>query len=299
MGVVGFSELLAGAGESSTAVGAFTCYDLVTGSAVLAAAKGRGVGVILLVSASAARAPSGPGLLRGLRELAEQAPGPCCLQLDHCAEPTVIQAALAAGAGAVMADGSQLSDEGNAELVCRAVDLAASYGAAVEAELGHVAGDEELAHGGGAGTLTDPLGAQRFVAETGAQCLAVSIGNVHGRYRQPPRLDFARLSDIRQRVPVPLALHGASGLADGDLRQAIAAGICKVNINQELRSRWFASMRSLSRQLAAGAELLALQRCLADDLQDVVAGKLEALAPARAPAGGQSRGSKQGEKQHG
>jgi len=285
--VVPFTELLESARERSAAVGAFTCYDLVTGYAVLAAAEAHDVGVILLVSASAARAPTGPALLRGLRTLAEQVRSPSCLQLDHCDEPALMDMALAAGAGAIMADGSQLPDDRNAELVGRAVKLASGYEAAVEAELGHIAGDEENADGSGTGTLTDPVQADSFVRHTGTQCLAVSIGNIHGRYRHRPRLDFARLREIRRHVRTPLALHGASGLRDADVRRAIGGGICKVNVNQELRSRWFESVRSLSEAFATGAQLLALERRLADDLQDVVAAKLKALAPPAGPIGDQ------------
>src|SRR5207249_12055319 len=89
-----------------------------------------------------------------------------------------------------------------------------------------------------AGALTDPGDAARFVERSNAACLAVSIGNVHGVYRGPPALDWARLEEIRRRVNVPLSLHGASGLSDDDLRHAIRLGISKVNLNTELRQRY-------------------------------------------------------------
>jgi tagatose 1,6-diphosphate aldolase GatY/KbaY len=277
--IVVFTELLESARARTAAVGAFTCYDLVTGAAVLAAAEARAAGVVLMVSASAARAPSGRGLLRGLRALGEQAGCPACVQLDHCNDLALMELALDAGAGALMADGSRLPDERNAELVTRAVELARGFGAGVEAELGHVGGDEEVAGAGNQGVLTDPEFAQRFLARTGAHCLAVSIGNAHGRYRHPPSLDFPRLRSIRRRVQAPLALHGGSGLSDKLVRRAIVDGICKVNINQELRTRWFQSVRTLVGELAPRAELLELQRRVTGDLQEVVTTKLDGLEP--------------------
>jgi tagatose 1,6-diphosphate aldolase GatY/KbaY len=113
-----------------------------------------------------------------------------------------MRTALEAGAGAVMADGSALPDADNAALVRSAVELAAAYGAGVEAELGRIEGDEDVTTAVAAGALTDPEQATPFVAVTGAACLAVSIGNVHGAYRAPPDLDWERLATLRQRVAV-------------------------------------------------------------------------------------------------
>ena len=79
------------------------------------------------------------------------------------------------------------------------------------------------------------------MARTGAACLAVSIGNVHGIYRDPPRLDWERLEAIRSAVAAPLSLHGASGIADADVRRAIAAGVAKINVNTELREAYLAA----------------------------------------------------------
>lgn len=277
-------ELLADAQQRSAAVGAFTCYDLLTGAAVLAAAERRSVGVILLISAQASRAPTGPGLISGLRVLAERSSARCCLQLDHSDDPQLMHVALEAGVGALMADGSQLPYEQNVTLVGRALRLAARYQAAVEAELGHISGDEEFADEAQPGGLTDPDEAERFVRDTGADCLAVSIGNVHGTYRHPPTLDLARLHAIRVNVKTPLCLHGASGLSEQDIRRSVTEGIVKININHELRTRWFQTIRPLSEKLAHGTQLLALQRQLTDALRAAVDAKLAALEPPRGGA---------------
>jgi ketose-bisphosphate aldolase len=267
-----FPEILADRRARRAAAGAFTSYDLETATAVLAAAKAAGAPVILLISREAFAAPGGDALVTALRAIAERAPVACCLQLDHVADLGLMERALELGCGALMADGSRLPLGENAELVARAVALATARGAHVEAELGHVAGDEEVARAAAAGALTDPADAARFVEETGAACLAVSIGNAHGIYREPPRLDWARLEAVRAATPVPLSLHGASGIPEADVRRAIALGIAKVNVNVELRAAYLAA--SEPRDVQDGLRLLELHDRQREAVRAVAAAKL-------------------------
>jgi ketose-bisphosphate aldolase len=276
--IVSFSELLAEADGRGAAVGAFTAYNLEGAVAVLRAAEERSDGVILLVSSQAFATGGGPALVAALRAAGERAPVPCCVQLDHAEDLKMMEAALESGAGALMADGSRLPLDANAELVAAAVSIAKRFGAGVEAELGHVAGDEELATAAARGALTDPAEAADFTERTGADCLAVSIGNVHGRYARPPELDWGRLADIRRMIAVPLSLHGASGLPDADLTRAVRAGIRKVNVNTELRERWFEVLAERTGALREGAQLLALNEELIAALAQVVLAKLELLS---------------------
>lgn len=276
--IVTFSDLLAEADRRGAAVGAFTAYNLEGALAVLRAAEERSDGVILLVSSQAFAARGGPLLVAALRAACERAAVPCCVQLDHAADLTMMEAALDAGVGALMADGSRLPFDGNAELVAAAVRIARRFGAGVEAELGHVAGDEELATAAARGALTDAAEAADFAERTGADCLAVSIGNVHGRYARPPELDWERLADIRRQIALPLSLHGASGLPDADLARAVRAGIRKVNVNTELRERWFEVLAERADALREGAQLLALNEELIGALALVAAAKLELLS---------------------
>ena len=103
------------------------------------------------------------------------------------------------------------------------------------------------------------------MAETGADCLAVSIGNVHGVYREPPDLDWARLEAIRTSTRQPLSLHGASGIPEDELRRAIRSGIAKVNFNTELRQAYLASTReTLVRRCSTGARVAALHAAQTD-----------------------------------
>ncbi len=274
--LIGFRELLEERRAKGAAAGAFTCYTLTTAVGVLRAAEAQRAPVILLVSKASYALPEGELLLAALAAAAERASTAACVQLDHVADPETISRALTDGAGAVMADGSRLPYEENVALVQDARALAP--GAGVEAELGHIEGGEDMAAAVSAGKLTDPTEAARYAAETGADCLAVSIGNVHGHYTAPPVLDWARLERIRELVDVPLSLHGASGLPDVDLRRAVAAGIQKVNVNTELRARLFAELQRRVPETAPGLHLLGLESALADAVAAVAAEKLRLLA---------------------
>jgi ketose-bisphosphate aldolase len=246
--IVSFSEVLGSPG-SGNAVGAFTAYDLETALAVLSAAQARGRAVILLVSRAAFAGSRGPALVESLCLAAERASVPVCVQLDHVSDLALIELASNLGCRAIMADGSKLEFEQNVELVSKARRLIAAGGGEVEGELGHLAGGEDVAHAVAAGGLTDPEAVAAFVAQTELSCLAVSIGNVHGTYAEPPRLDWELLSRIRGETAVHLSLHGASGLADEDLVRAIELGVSKVNVNLELRQAY---MQATEQALAPG-----------------------------------------------
>ena len=277
--IVPLGELLAGSRSAGRAVPAFTVYDLASAAAVVEAAEERAAGLVLLVSSQSFGERSGPALVAGLRALADAAAVPACVQLDHERDIDRIDAALEAGAGAVMADGSALRYEDNVAFVTAVRGRADGHGAQVEAELGRIEGDEEVALAVAAGALTDPGQAADFMARTGAHCLAVSIGNVHGAYHEPPALDWERLAAVRAAVDTPLSLHGASGLAAADLRAAVAGGIAKVNVNTELREAWFAAVLEHAPELASGARLLQLQQAIGREIFAAAGDKLAALYP--------------------
>ncbi len=270
-----FSELLAEQRRRRKPLWSFTCYNLETATGVLLAAEERDEGVVLLVSPNSFSGPSGRLLMAGLVSAAERSAVKACVQLDHASDLALIQEAFELGAGAVMADGSRFPLRDNIAFVNRAADLADRSGAEVEAELGGIEGDEDVAAAVRAGGLTDPAEAARFVDESRPACLAVSIGNVHGRYREPPALDWERLEAIREKVKVPLSLHGASGLPEADLRRAIEAGITKVNVNTELREAYFAVTARAIGDLEAGARLLDLNAAQATEVSKVVGEKLD------------------------
>jgi tagatose 1,6-diphosphate aldolase GatY/KbaY len=265
-----FSELLADSASRGAAVGAFTCYNLETAAGVLRAAAARRCGVILLVSAKSFSAPDGPLLVSALVAAAARSPVPACVQLDHVRNLEPIGAAFELGMGAVMADGSKLLLEENIALV-----RTAARSGEVEVELGGIEGDEDVATAVAAGALTDPDEAARFAERSGAACLAVSIGNVHGIYDTPPTLDWPRLAEIRRRVSIPLSLHGASGLSDDALRQAIRLGVTKINVNTELHARYVEVTAERVGSVRDGARVLELNLAQSEAVAEVVSAKLD------------------------
>jgi tagatose 1,6-diphosphate aldolase GatY/KbaY len=277
MMLLGFEALLSEHARTRTAIGAFTCYDLEVARAVLAAAAGRDVGVVLLISRDAFAGEGGDQLFAGVRAAAERSPARACVQLDHVSDLELIAAAFELGAGAVMADGSRSPFDENVALVQEAKRRADGFGAAVEAELGHVAGGEDVAAATEAGGLTDPAEAERFIAATDVSCLAVSIGNVHGDYVGQPRLDWGRLAEIESRVSVPLSLHGASGLADADLTRAVGSGVRKVNANTELRDAYLSATREGLDQALDGLRVLDLHLAQTEAVRGLVDRKIAAF----------------------
>jgi tagatose 1,6-diphosphate aldolase GatY/KbaY len=261
-------ELVGSALQHGSAVPAFTCYDFTTALAVVGAAEEAGRGAILLVAPKTAGSPNGGRLIAALRGLADSAGVPIAVQLDHAADPELIVAAVAAGADSVLVDGSALPYEGNIALVRSVRAVLAGHGRAdvvLEAELGGLAGDEDRAFGADASGsapeagLTDSGQVEDFVSRTGAQLLAVAVGNVHGKYRGEPRLRWDVLQDIAVRTHIPLVLHGASGIPAGELVKAAAMNVGKVNFNTELRTGVLAVLEErVAAERADGENLQAL-----------------------------------------
>jgi tagatose 1,6-diphosphate aldolase GatY/KbaY len=249
-----FASVLAEASAQGRAVGAFTCYDLLGFEAVVRAAAAHTAPVIVLVGPGSFADEGGERLVAAFRAAAAQAPVPVLVQLDHAADRELISRAAAIGVDAVLADGSRLPYEQNLAFSTAVTEELRPLGVAVEAELGRVEGNEDLAAQASNGALTDPAEAAAFVRSSGAGCLAVSIGNVHGHYAGMPALDWERLEALRG-AGAPLALHGASGLPDADVRRAVSLGIAKVNVNTELRAAYFGALDDLG----AHAEALDLR----------------------------------------
>lgn len=284
--LVPFSQLLEIRRGQRAAIGAFTCYNFENAAGVLAAAEQRGAGVILLIGAKSFETASGPGLVAALRAMAALATIPVCLQLDHVGSLDAIRAAFELGVAAVMADGPSGDYEENVRLVRQAVAIARRFGGEVEAELGRIEGDEDVAGAALAGTLTDPAQARDFLASTGATCLAVSIGNVHGVYHRPPQLDWARLAAIRDSVDRPLSLHGASGIPDPDVRRAVALGIAKVNVNTELRQHYLRAVADHLDRVIPGLRVLELNQAMTEAVTAAAEEKLRCLEAGPEPTGG-------------
>ncbi len=226
------------------ALAAFSVYDLVQARATCDAAEAEGTPVVLQAGSSAFRGPGRAPLAALARATAESSPARVGLHLDHSTELEEIRACLQAGYSSAMFDGSALGFDDNVRLTRQVVAEAHEQGAWVEAELVGFGGDEDRSVTGSAPvSMTDPDDAARFAALTRVDALAVAIGNVHGMTAEPVHLDLDRLEAIRARVDVPLVLHGASGLADDEVRAAIALGVAKINVNAELRRAYLTAAR--------------------------------------------------------
>ncbi|MET1089034.1 MAG: class II fructose-bisphosphate aldolase [Arthrobacter sp.] len=256
-------HLVTSALQHGSAVPAFTCYDFTTALAVVAAAEEAGRGVILLVAPKTAATPDGLRLLGALRGLADAAAIPVAVQLDHATDLTVMSDAVTAGADSVLADGSSLLYEENIALVLAARRLLGPD-VVLEAELGGLAGDEDRAFGAvqsgvPVAGLTDSAQVEDFVSRTGAELLAVAVGNVHGKYKGEPQLRWDVLQDIAVRTHIPLVLHGASGIPAAELVKAAAMNVGKVNFNTELRTGVLATLQEqLQAHRSDGENLLGL-----------------------------------------
>ena len=212
---------------------------------------------------------------------ADEAPVPVSVHLDHSTSAGDIANALQRGLRSVMADGTHLSYEDNLRFSREMAQLAHANDATIEAELGKLSGSEDgLTVPELEAKMTDPMQAGEFVRETGVDAFAVCIGNVHGRYRSEPALDFARLAAIRKQVNVPLVLHGASGLPAGMIQQAIALGVSKFNVNTEVREAYLAALKARM-NAPKMPDLVEVMQGAIDAMQEVVAGKMRLFGSSR------------------
>lgn len=274
-------DVLERARAGGYAIGGFQTYTLETTLAICGAAQASAAPVLLQAGSSAFRAAGRRQLMGLALAAAEAADAPVGVHLDHSRDLDEIRACLAAGYTSVMLDGSHLAYAENVALTAAAADAAHAAGAWIEGELGAIAGDEDVSGGPPAAEAgTDPDAAADFVARTGVDALAVAIGNVHGFTAEPLVLDFARLEQIRERVAVPLVLHGASGLPATDIDRAIALGVAKINVNAELRRGVLEELSSALPGCMEGLDLASLVRRCAAAGQRVVQDKITAFGSA-------------------
>jgi ketose-bisphosphate aldolase len=217
---------------------AFNVYSIETVSSVLNAAQKLTSPVILAFGERYTNYVRMDTIALITRTQAEGYTTPVVLHLDHAHDLAKIRLAIEFGFTSVMIDGSHLPFDENLAITQSAVEIAHQKGVSVEAELGYVArGQElnsakpELVH-----HYTKPEEASLFTSRTHVDALAISIGNVHGLRvsKRSAHLDFDRLERIKASCPVPLVLHGGSGISEEDLKRAVRLGICKLNVNTEL-----------------------------------------------------------------
>jgi fructose-bisphosphate aldolase class II len=212
--------------------GAFNVILLEHAEAMISGAEAAGLPVILQISENCVRyhgtlEPIAAATLAAARA----AEVPAAVHLDHATSADLVREAVALGIGSVMYDASALEYERNVAATAEVTAYCHERGVWVEAELGEVGGKDGV-HAPGA--RTDPEEAARFVAATGVDALAVAVGTSHAMTDRTAAVDLDLISRLRDAVPVPLVLHGSSGVPDADLTRAVEAGIAKVNIATHL-----------------------------------------------------------------
>lgn len=238
MALVSLKEILPSARKERRAVAAFNVANYEAALGVIRAAEAEKLPVIIQVFQRLFRSEKGSDLTGTLLRLAHRCSQPVAVHLDHGAEPCQIRAALAAGMTSAMFDGSNLPFAENAELTRYAADYAHTLGASCEGEIGHVAmGDE--------GAITTVEEAVKFYEATKVDALAVSVGTVHGYYKDEPKIEVERCREISEALPdVPLVLHGGSGTPPAEVRKLIENGVSKINIATEYMDTFLKSVRN-------------------------------------------------------
>ena len=242
-------EKLAVYGRQGKALLATNFYNFETLSGILQAAKGKDRPIILQLSESSIHY-LGLEIAFAMAKAALKSYGvEGWVHLDHGGSIEMAKKCLDAGFDSVMIDASEKSFDENIKVTSAVVKYAEGYKANVEAELGYVAklGQVQQTY-----QFTQPAEAKRFVEATGVNALAIAIGSAHGFYKETPKLQLDLLSDIHKATKASLVLHGGSGIPDDQLQQAIAKGICKINLATETKNIF---MKTLQKTLADNEEI--------------------------------------------
>jgi fructose-bisphosphate aldolase class II len=276
MALVNLNDLLRDAGKRGYAVGSFNMVGFGFLNGILEAAEEESSPVILSIAEVHLPHMLVEQFVPVALQSARGASVPVAVHLDHGFHFETVVKAIRWGFSSVMFDGSEKDFEENLATTKLVTRIAKPVGVSVEAELGRVGGaeggDSEVsdasvsdadASGGGASRggmhYTDPDLAVRFVKETGVDVLAISVGNAHGFYKSPPKLDFDRIEKIHGRVDVPLALHGGSGIPDESFIRAIRLGISKINYFTAMTYAAAARIKEFIRTDPKGYEWIALE----------------------------------------
>ncbi|MEU5269837.1 class II fructose-bisphosphate aldolase [Streptomyces hygroscopicus] len=246
MSLVPTRELVSKAAAGGRAVAAFNVITLEHAEAVTAGAEAAGTPVILQISENAVRFHGGrvEPIARAAAEVGRGCGVDVALHLDHVTDMRLLRTAADAGFSSAMFDAGAQPYAENLAATRAAAQWAHGAGLWLEAELGYVGGKPDApASAHAAGVRTDPEEAARYVADTGVDALAVAVGSSHAMTERSASLDHALIERLREAVPVPLVLHGSSGVGDEELRRAVRAGIVKINIGTALNVAFTGTVR--------------------------------------------------------
>lgn len=251
MAVQSLAEILAPAFEQRYGVPAINIVNDLTMENVLAGAVEAGSPIILQTSVKTVRSIGVNTLYQMWKSMTAGIEVPCALHLDHCPDRQVISDCLAAGWTSVLFDASQLPVEENQRQTIEVVAEARRYGAQVEGEIESITGQED-GIGSDEESRRQTLDVQlAYLEATGVDVFAPAIGNAHGTYKRAPILDFQRVSDLVAAHPIPIALHGGSGLSVEQFHDCIARGCAKVNISTALKETFMQSSLAFLKEAEA------------------------------------------------
>lgn len=234
--LVNTKMMMQAASDQGYAIPAFNIHNLESLQVVVDVAAQMESPVILAGTPGTYDYAGGEYLIALAKAATQKLDTPIALHLDHFETFESIKHYIDLGVTSCMIDASHHPFEENIAIVKEVVDYAHARGVSVEAELGRLGGiEDDLVVDAADASFTDPAAAVEFVARTGIDSLAVAIGTAHGLYKGEPKLDFDRLVAIREKVDVPLVLHGASNVPHEMVQEAIAKGIAKVNIATDLK----------------------------------------------------------------
>ncbi|MEJ5112994.1 class II aldolase [Erwinia billingiae] len=240
MPLVNGNILLRSIQEKRVLAGAFNTTNLETTISILDAIERSGLPNFIQIAPTNAKLSGYDYIYEIVKKRAATMDVPVSLHLDHGKELNDVKQAVRAGFTSVMIDGAELPFEENIAFTKAAVDFCKSFGVPVEAELGAILGKEDD-HVSEADCKTDPKQVLRFVQETGCSMLAISVGNVHG-LEDIPRIDIPLLKEIAAICPVPLVIHGGSGIDEEIIRSFVKYNVVKVNIASDLRKAFITSV---------------------------------------------------------
>ncbi len=210
---------------------------------------------------------------------ARRAAVPIAVHLDHSRSFEIAVSGLGAGFPSVMVDGSALPYEENVSLTAEVARCAHAMGVDVEAELGHVGVGMNLEDMTDAARFTDPDQAVDFVSRTGADSLAIAVGNAHGNYIRTPELDFDRIRKLREVLDIPLVMHGGSDIPDDQLARAVRCGMSKFNIATEYQRAFYNNMKEFFADGSNAGSYFKALRAIERPCIDFVKSKIDVLNP--------------------
>ncbi|WP_320122208.1 class II fructose-bisphosphate aldolase [uncultured Sphaerochaeta sp.] len=252
MALVTLKYVLENARKNKYAVGSFNFFGLENLRGIVKAASENKSPVIAMASTGAVKVMGEKVVVVAAEKLSEEYGVDIVLHLDHCKDDLeMLKRCVDNGFTSVMIDASAYDYEENVRQTRLAVEYASRTGCSVEGEIGHIGGvEDEIVVSECEALFTVPEDAARFVADTGVDALAVAVGTVHGFYKLPPKLDFDRIKKIHELTPVPLVLHGGTGVPDDDFRKAIPLGVLKINVGTELKvNGYFNVMKDFTPQV--------------------------------------------------